>query len=38
MTGVFMVVVALVCLATGYYLGRRSGIEAAERRHLRDQG
>lgn len=36
MTGVVMVVVALTCLAVGYYLGRRSGIEAAERRHLRD--
>lgn len=37
MTGVLMLIVALLCLGTGYYLGRRSGIEAAERRrHLRD--
>jgi hypothetical protein len=36
MVGVLVVLVALVCLGTGYYLGRRSGIEAAERRHLGD--
>jgi predicted Na+-dependent transporter len=36
MVGVVVVVTALVCLGIGYYLGRRSGIEAAERRRLRD--
>jgi hypothetical protein len=36
MVGIVMVLVAVVCLGTGYVIGRRSGIEAEARRHLRD--
>jgi hypothetical protein len=36
MIGFAIVITALVCLGIGYFLGRRSGIEAEARRHLRD--
>jgi hypothetical protein len=35
--GFVIVLVALVCLGTGFFLGRRSGIESEIRRQLRGE-
>ncbi|MGB3437452.1 MAG: hypothetical protein WBA97_01760 [Actinophytocola sp.] len=36
MTGFLILIVAVVCLGVGFYMGRRSGIESEIRRQLRE--
>ncbi len=37
MIALLVLVVAVVCLGTGFVMGRRNGIESEMRRHLRDR-
>lgn len=37
MTGFVILLVAVVCLSSGFMLGRRSGIESEQRRQLRER-
>lgn len=36
MTGIIILLVAVSCLGVGFVFGRRNGIEAEARRHLRE--
>jgi hypothetical protein len=37
MTGFVILLVAVLCLSTGFFFGRRSGIESEMRRQLRER-
>lgn len=37
MTGIVMVLIAVICLSVGFFAGRRSGIESEMRRQLRER-
>ncbi|MFL6119587.1 hypothetical protein [Actinophytocola sp.] len=37
MTGILIVLVAVICLAVGFTYGRRNGIESEQRRQLRER-
>jgi hypothetical protein len=36
MTGLAILLVGVICLGVGFMLGRRNGIDAEARRHLRE--
>ena len=37
MTGFVILLIAVICLSAGFYVGRRSGIESEMRRQLRER-
>jgi hypothetical protein len=37
MTGLAILLVGVICLGVGFMFGRRNGIEAEARRHLRER-
>ena len=37
MTGVVILIIAIICLGVGFTLGRRNGIESEMRRQLRER-